>query len=106
MRGGDQACLVRASRRHLAGVDGELALGAVRLARPQFVAVGWRDGAQMAPVHFDAAAQVDEVAVEGLKLGNGRSGVADDQRSMDDALFEVLRHAPCRAYGRQPVSLQ
>jgi hypothetical protein len=54
-RGCDQAHLVPAPRRHVAGVDGELALGAVRRAQPKFVAVGRRERVQAARGDSDMA---------------------------------------------------
>jgi hypothetical protein len=45
-------------------------------------------------VHVDVAAQFDDVAVEGRKLGHGRSGETEDQRSMSEALFKGCAAVP------------
>ena len=82
-----------AARRHLAGVDGELALGTVGCAQPQLVAVGRRDGVQVAPVHIDVAPHVDQVAVEGLQVGHGDSSVQCNQARPENALVKGALNA-------------
>jgi len=56
-----------APRRHVAGVDGELALDAVWLLHPQLIAVSRAERASTIEVDIGVAAQIDDAPMDGLQ---------------------------------------